>query len=467
MAAPTLRRKLEILADAAKYDASCASSGAQARDSRDGVGLGSTGPGMGICHAYAPDGRCISLLKVLMTNFCIYDCAYCVNRVSSNVERARFTVKELVDLTLGFYRRNYIEGLFLSSGIVRSSDYTLEQMIRIVRSLRIDHHFRGYIHLKLIPEASPELVEEAALYADRVSINIELPKDESLAALAPEKDVVVIKRAMGRVRLGIEAAKPEPKAKAKPPRFAPAGQSTQLIVGADQAADGDILARSEALYGGYGLRRVYYSAFSPIPQASARLPLSRPPLMREHRLYQADWLMRFYGFERAEIAGEGEMLDLERDPKLAWALKNRGFFPVDVNAADREALLRVPGLGVRSVDRILAMRRQGRLRLEDVARLCGSKRKVGAFILAEGWSPAGFDEAAASPEVIAFAARLLGIAPPPPIPFAEAKLSPMAASFYAESKRVRNDRIKQELGVTLRYPTYRDGLRALASSFFT
>jgi len=387
MVALNLRRKLEILADAAKYDASCASSGAGRKDSVGGKGMGSTGPGMGICHAYAPDGRCISLLKILLTNMCVYDCAYCVNRVSSNTPRARFTVQEVVDLTLSFYRRNYIEGLFLSSGIVRSSDHTMEMLVQVVRTLRVDHDFRGYIHLKLIPEASPELVAEAGLYADRVSINIELPRDESLASLAPEKDAVTIKRAMGRVRLGIDAGKVDKKARFAPKTFAPAGQSTQLIVGADSASDGEILARSETLYGGYGLRRVYYSAFSPIPESSARLPLARPPLMREHRLYQADWLMRFYGFSRAEIAGEGDMLDLERDPKLAWALRHREGFPIDVNSADREQLLRVPGLGVRSVDRILSMRRLSRLRLEDLGRLCGSVRKVRAFVVAEGWSP--------------------------------------------------------------------------------
>jgi putative DNA modification/repair radical SAM protein len=393
MAVLDLKRKLAILADAAKYDASCASSGTTKRDSRDGKGVGSSGPGMGICHAYAPDGRCISLLKILLTNFCVYDCAYCVNRVSSNTPRARFSVEEVVGLTLNFYKRNYIEGLFLSSGIIRDADYTMEQLVQVVRTLRQVHDFRGYIHLKLIPEASPELVNEAALYADRVSINIELPKDESLTRLAPEKDSVVIKKAMGKVRLGIDAARPA-KAKARPPKFAPAGQSTQLIVGADEAADGDILARSESLYGGYGLRRVYYSAFSPIPDSSANLPLAKPPLIREHRLYQADWLMRFYGFTRAEIAAPGEMLALDIDPKLAWALAHRGQFPVDVNSADREMLLRVPGLGVRSVGRMLGLRRRKRLRLEDVRKLCGSAAKVRAFIVADDWTPGLLTDAA-------------------------------------------------------------------------
>jgi putative DNA modification/repair radical SAM protein len=392
MAVLDLKRKLAILSDAAKYDASCASSGAAKRDSRDGKGVGSTDGGMGICHAYAPDGRCISLLKILLTNFCLYDCAYCVNRVSSNVARARFTVQEVVDLTLAFYKRNYIEGLFLSSGIIRSGDYTMEQLVAVARTLRLDHDFRGYIHLKLIPEASPELVNEAGLYADRVSINIELPRDDSLSALAPEKDLGAIKKAMGSVRLATEAAR-EP-ARTKPPRFAPAGQSTQMIVGADGASDGEILKRSEALYSAYDLRRVYYSAFSPIPDAAARLPLARPPLVREHRLYQADWLMRFYGFERAEIVGEAQDLDLEIDPKLAWALRNRGEFPVDVNLADRERLLRIPGLGVKAVDRLIVARRHKRVTLADLGRLTRGVARLKPFVIAADWTPGALAEEA-------------------------------------------------------------------------
>ncbi|OGN42374.1 MAG: putative DNA modification/repair radical SAM protein [Caulobacterales bacterium RIFCSPHIGHO2_01_FULL_70_19] len=395
MAQLDLRRKLSILADAAKYDASCASSGTSKRDSSGGRGIGST-EGMGICHAYTPDGRCVSLLKILLTNFCIYDCAYCINRASSNVERARFSVDEVVRLTLEFYRRNYIEGLFLSSGIIRSGDYTMEQLVRVARTLREVHDFRGYIHLKLIPEADPKLVEAAGLYADRLSANIELPRDEALRRLAPQKDVGVIKKAMGQVRLKVEAAKPQKRDRARPPRFAPAGQSTQLIVGADGAPDTEILQRSASLYGGYGLRRVYYSAFSPIPDSSTALPLSKPPLMREHRLYQADWLMRFYGFSAPEIgeAATGGMLDLAVDPKLAWALNRRELFPVDVNTAAREMLLRVPGLGVKSVDRILSVRRYRTLRLEDVARLCRGVDKVRPFITALDWTPGGLTDAA-------------------------------------------------------------------------
>jgi putative DNA modification/repair radical SAM protein len=378
--APTLERKLAVLADAAKYDASCASSGSVARHSRAG-GIGSTGAS-GICHSYAPDGRCISLLKILLTNFCIYDCAYCINRRSSNVERARFSVEEVVRLTLDFYKRNYIEGLFLSSGIIRNPDHTMEELIRVARTLRDEHQFRGYIHLKTIPDASQELVEEAARYADRVSINVELPTDAGLRDLAPEKRGQSIRRAMAGMRLRIEAARAEKKRQA----FAPAGQSTQMIIGADGADDRAILAASASLYSAYGLRRVYYSAFSPIPDASARLPLRAPPLRREHRLYQADWLFRFYGFGVDEILPEeGErMLDLELEPKLAWALRNRAAFPVDLNRGSREQLLRVPGLGVRSVKHILKLRRHRSISLEELTRLGVSMSKVAPFVVGSG-----------------------------------------------------------------------------------
>jgi putative DNA modification/repair radical SAM protein len=379
-----LLQKLEILADAAKYDASCASSGTSKRDSLgEKHGIGST-EGMGICHAYAPDGRCISLLKILLTNSCVYDCLYCINRRSSNVRRARFTPEEVVTLTLGFYRRNCIEGLFLSSGIIRSPDYTMEQVVRVAKLLREEHGFRGYIHLKTIPDASPELMAEAGRYADRLSINVELPTERALAQLAPEKDLPGIRRSMGRMRLRIDEARAERGS----PRFAPAGQSTQVIVGADASSDRDILAMSTNLYGNYGLRRVYYSAFSPIPDASAALPPQRAPLVREHRLYQADWLMRFYGFEAGELVTDGAgNLDLARDPKLAWALANRGQFPVDVNAAAREMLLRVPGMGVRSVDRILLARRHRRLRMDDLARLHLPMGKVAPFVIAADHRP--------------------------------------------------------------------------------
>ena len=385
-----VRQKLEILADAAKYDASCASSGTAKRNSRDGKGLGST-EGMGICHAYAPDGRCISLLKILLTNSCIFDCHYCINRKSSNVRRARFTAAEVVQLTLSFYRRNYIEGLFLSSGIIRSSNYTMEQMVEVARALRNDHQFRGYIHLKTIPDADPELVHQAGLYADRVSINVELPTVAGLARLAPEKSAPRIEGAMAANKIAIVDTADASKRYRSGPRFAPAGQSTQMIVGADAATDGDIIGRAASLYDRFGLRRVYYSAFSPIPDASAVLPLQRPPLMREHRLYQSDWLMRFYDYQPAEVAAAADpgtgMLPLDIDPKLAWALRFRDRFPVDVNRAPREALLRVPGLGVKAVNAILASRRWRRLRLADVARLTVSVAKLRPFIVAEDWRP--------------------------------------------------------------------------------
>jgi putative DNA modification/repair radical SAM protein len=390
MAQLDTRQKLEILADAAKYDASCASSGTAKRNSRDGKGLGST-EGMGICHAYAPDGRCISLLKILLTNSCVFDCHYCINRKSSNVRRARFTVDEVVRLTLDFYRRNYIEGLFLSSGIIRSPDYTMERIVEVARALREDYQFRGYIHLKTIPDADPELVRMAGVHADRLSINVELPTVGGLKRLAPEKSAARIEGAMGDLRGAIDDAGDARKRYKSAPRFAPAGQSTQMIVGADAATDGDIVRKASSLYGRFGLRRVYYSAFSPIPEASAVLPLQRPPLMREHRLYQSDWLMRFYGYAPDEVVAAADdatgMLPLDIDPKLAWALKHRARFPVDVNRAPREALLRVPGLGVKAVTAILASRRWRRLHLADVARLTVSIAKLRPFLIAEDWRP--------------------------------------------------------------------------------
>ena len=390
MAQLDVREKLAILADAAKYDASCASSGTAKRNSKDGKGLGST-EGMGICHAYAPDGRCISLLKILLTNSCIFDCHYCINRKSSNVRRARFTPDEVVQLTLSFYRRNYIEGLFLSSGIIASSNYTMEQLVEVARALREDHHFRGYIHLKTIPDADPELVHQAGLYADRLSINVELPTVGGLKRLAPEKSAARIEGAMGGLKTAIDDGRDAKKRYRSAPKFAPAGQSTQMIVGADAATDSEIVGKASTLYDRFGLRRVYYSAFSPIPEASAVLPLKRPPLMREHRLYQSDWLMRFYEYRADEVAAATDpttgMLPLDIDPKLAWALKFRERFPVDINRAPREALLRVPGLGVKAVNAILASRRWRRLRLADVARLTVSLAKVRPFLVAEDWRP--------------------------------------------------------------------------------
>ncbi|MDB5592819.1 putative DNA modification/repair radical SAM protein [Enterovirga sp.] len=374
-------RKLRVLADAAKYDASCASSGAPKRSAgRDGIG--STDK-VGICHSYTPDGRCVSLLKVLLTNYCLFDCVYCVNRRSSNVQRARFSVNEIVDLTIAFYKRNYIEGLFLSSGIIRSPDYTMEQLVLVAKTLRQERGYRGYIHLKTIPEASPWLIEQAGLWADRLSVNLELPTDEGLARLAPEKTATTIRSAMGQMRERIAQGRAEGRS------FSPAGQSTQLIVGADGASDEAILQTSAGLYESYDLRRVYYSAFSPIPDSSAVLPSRSPPLQRENRLYQADWLLRHYGFAVDEIAsgGEGGMLDLDVDPKLAWALKNRHRFPVDVNLADREMLLRVPGLGKRAVDKIVATRRHARLGLKDLTRLTGTLKRARPFLIADDHHP--------------------------------------------------------------------------------
>ncbi len=391
----SLNKKLAILSDAARYDASCASSGTTRRDSRDGKGLGST-EGSGICHAYAPDGRCISLLKILMTNFCIYDCAYCVNRVSSNTPRARFSVEEVVHLTTEFYRRNYIEGLFLSSGIIRSPDKTMEDMVQIARTLRERENFRGYIHLKTIPDAAPDLIEQAGLFADRLSINVELPTDAAVQAYAPEKNPGTIRAAMGDVKARRVASKERSHTGKRPPKFAPAGQSTQMIVGADGSNDATILGQATRLYGDFGLKRVYYSAFSPIPDASRKLPLIKPPLAREHRLYQADWLLRFYGFDVDEITGvaPGGNLDLDLDPKLAWALAHRALFPVDVQRADREMLLRVPGFGTRTVGRVLTTRRHRTLRYEDLQRMGAALKKARPFITVAGWTPGRMTDSA-------------------------------------------------------------------------
>ncbi len=413
-----LQDKLEILADAAKYDASCASSGAARKDSRDGKGVGSTG-GAGICHSYAPDGRCISLLKVLLTNACLYDCHYCINRRSSNVQRARFTPDEVVRLTLDFYKRNYIEGLFLSSGIIRSADYTMELVVEVARKLREEHHFRGYIHLKTIPEASPALIEMAGRHADRISINIELPTQQGLTRLAPEKNLARTQDAMRHIRGKIDERHAE-RLKTntpKPPPFA-TGQSTQMLVGADDSTDAVILHRADVLYSDYRLRRVYYSGFSPIPEPSALLPIKPPPLVREHRLYQADWLLRFYGFKVDEITSvTAPNLDLDLDPKLAWALRNRAIFPADINRASREILLRVPGLGVRNVERILSARRFTRLRIADLLRLRLPMKKVLPFIIAADHTPArlGLDDEALRARFLPPPRQTeLDFSPPPP-----------------------------------------------------
>jgi putative DNA modification/repair radical SAM protein len=371
-----LGKKLAVLADAAKYDASCASSGAKRAGTPGGIGHSD---GEGICHSYTPDGRCVSLLKILLTNYCVFDCHYCVNRLSSDVERARFTPEEVVQLTMDFYKRNYIEGLFLSSGVLRDPDYTMELVIRVARTLRESHRFGGYIHLKAVAGASTALLAEAGKWCDRLSVNVELPTAADLARLAPEKTLPSIERSM----LGIAEAHQE-----RPAAFAPAGQSTQMIVGATPTPDAEILATASSLYDRFKLRRVYYTAYSPIQKSDARLPAAAPPLVREHRLYEADWLMRHYGFAAGELTTAGAPnLDEDIDPKLSWALRNRAFYPVDVNVAPREALLRVPGLGVRTVDRIVAMRPHRSVGLADLARLRVPMQRVTPFVVTADHNP--------------------------------------------------------------------------------
>jgi len=370
--------KLRILTESAKYDVSCASSGTS-RGKKSGM-IGSAA-GWGICHSFAEDGRCISLLKVMLTNYCVYDCAYCVNRRSNDLPRATFSVSELVELTIEFYRRNYIEGLFLSSGVVRNPDYTMERLVRVVRDLRLVHRFNGYIHLKSIPGASPELVSEAGLYADRLSVNIEIPNETSLKALAPEKDFQSVFTPMRSIHQGFLKAKEERTRFRHAPRFAPAGQSTQMIIGATADRDRDILRLSSAFYRRPSMKRVYYSGFIPVNRYDTRLPaLSAPPLVRENRLYQADWLLRFYQFQVDEIVNAYPDLDLEVDPKLAWALRHPELFPVDVNRADYEMLLRVPGIGVKSARLIVASRRYARLGSEELRRMGLVMKKARYFI---------------------------------------------------------------------------------------
>jgi putative DNA modification/repair radical SAM protein len=374
--------KLSILADAAKYDASCASSAAPKRSSEGKSGVGNS-TGMGICHSYTPDGRCVSLLKILLTNFCLYDCQYCVNRRSSDVPRARFSPEEVVTLTLDFYRRNCVSGLFLSSGIIRSADYTMEQLVRVAKLLREEHEFRGYIHLKTIPEADPALIEEAGRYADRLSVNIELPTQLGLQTLAPEKEMGSIKQAMQTIYTGQQTILNEPKA----PRFTPAGQSTQMIVGADDTDDSTLLHTAESLYGDFRLKRVYYSAFSPIPNSPKSVPLAAPPLLREHRLYQADFLLRGYGYSANELlSGPGD-LALDIDPKLAWALEHRDVFPLDLNRAEPAMIARIPGIGIRTTKRLVELRRQRRIRYEDLTRLRCVLAKARPFIITSDYHP--------------------------------------------------------------------------------
>lgn len=381
-----LARKLAILADAAKYDASCASSGSK-RSRKDKDTLGDTN-GVGICHSYTPDGRCVSLLKLLLTNYCIYDCRFCVNRVSSDTPRARFTVDEVVWLTVEFYKRNYIEGLFLSSGIIQSPDYTMERLAEIARRLREVEKFNGYIHLKAIPGADPVLLDRAGRHCDRLSANIELPTEEDLQSFAPEKTIKTVDLTMSCIKDKRDESQAERKVSRAAPKFAPAGQSTQLIVGATPSTDTTILAQSSRLYNQHKLKRVYYSAFSPIPHADTQLPATTPPLIREHRLYQADWLMRFYGYTASEITTpDNPDLSLNLDPKHAWALRNPDFFPIDINKASRKALLRIPGIGVRNVNRILKARKSKRLKLTDLRTFRVVLNRAQAFIVTADWSP--------------------------------------------------------------------------------
>ena len=399
--------KLEILADAAKYDASCASSGTVRKAAPGGMG---NSTGMGICHSYTPDGRCVSLLKILLTNYCVYDCVFCVNRISSDTRRARFTPDEIITLTLDFYRRNYIEGLFLSSGIIQNPDYTMEQLVAVARGLRMEHKFNGYIHLKAIPGASSEILHQAGVWADRLSANVELPTQTDLTKLAPEKSLVTIRQTMSVITSEVERAKREALEAAKiisrpsagPQRsivkvatrstrrmkFAPAGQSTQMVVGATVTSDATILSLASDLYVTHGLRRIYYSSFSPFPKADSRLPIQAPPLVREHRLYEADWLMRFYGFAANELTtADRPNLDLKIDPKLNWALQNRERFPIDINRGSREELLRIPGIGYRTVARILSIRKYHWLRLEDLKKLRVFLRRAKAFVATADFTP--------------------------------------------------------------------------------
>lgn len=361
-------KKLEILSAAAKYDVSCSSSGSTRSNTPGGIGNAAKS---GICHSFTEDGRCISLLKVLYTNYCIYDCAYCVNRRTNDVPRACFTVKELTDITINFYRRNYIEGLFLSSGVVKNADYTMEQLVGVAKTLRLTHKFNGYIHLKAIPGASPELIKEAGLYADRLSVNIEIPSESNLKVLAPEKDYHSVLSPMSLIKVGIEQNKEERRHLRHAPLFTPAGQSTQLIIGATPDTDKQILSLASNLYHQNGLKRVYYSGYNPTNLYDSRLPaLSAPPLRRENRLYQSDWLMRFYEFRVDEIVNdEHPELELEIDPKLSYALRNPHLFPVDVNKADYHLLLRIPGVGVKSAKMIIAARGYRRLNSENLAKL--------------------------------------------------------------------------------------------------
>ncbi len=374
-----IQQKLNILADAAKYDVSCSSSGSNRKNTTGGLG---NGVYAGICHSFTEDGRCISLFKILMTNSCIYDCAYCINRRTNDRPRATFTPQEIVDLTIGFYRRNYIEGLFLSSGIIRNPDFTMERMVLVAKKLRVEENYNGYIHLKAIPGASQELIHEAGIWADRLSVNIEIPTESNLLRLAPEKNYPGILSPMSQIKNEILVSKEEHQKYRKVPLFAPAGQSTQLIVGATPETDRQIILLSSGLYKRQNLKRVYYSAYLPVNHYDERLPaLNRPPLVRENRLYQSDWLVRFYAFKAEEILAEDQpFLDLDVDPKLGYALRNMHLFPVDINRADYEMILRVPGIGVQSAQRIVQARRHRKLNTLHLKKIGIAMKRARYFI---------------------------------------------------------------------------------------
>jgi putative DNA modification/repair radical SAM protein len=386
----TIRNKLQILSDAAKYDVSCASSGSRRKNHSKGIG---NGMACGICHSFTDDGRCVSLFKILMTNHCIYDCAYCINRRTNDRPRATFTPQEIVDLTIGFYRRNYIEGLFLSSGVIKSPDHTMDRMVLIAKKLRKEENYNGYIHLKAIPGASDSLIHEAGIWADRLSVNMEIPTEPNLKKLAPEKNYPDIISPMGQIRDSILVAKEERKKYRKAPRFAPAGQSTQLIVGASPETDRQIILLSSGLYKKQNLKRVYFSGYLPVNEYDKRLPaITRPPLVRENRLYQSDWLMRFYHFKAEEILSEDQpFLDLDVDPKLGYALRNMHLFPVDINKADYEMILRVPGIGVQSAQKIILARKHRRLNFLHLKKL-GIVMKRAKYFMTTNELPASFSD---------------------------------------------------------------------------
>ena len=372
------KEKLEILADAAKYDVSCSSSGGK-RKNNGGLGDSSAS---GICHTYTEDGRCVSLLKIHLTNHCIYDCIYCVSRKSNDIKRAAFTVEEVVDLTISFYRRNYIEGLFLSSGIFKDADTTMERLVRVAKKLRNEHNFNGYIHLKSIPGASDILMQEAALYADRLSVNLEIPTESGLKLLAPDKNREDMLQPMRIVQKGIQQYKDEKKIIKSVPKFAPAGQSTQMIVGATNENDLQIIKVADHFYQNYGMKRVYYSGYIPVT-VDNRLPAitAEVPVLRENRLYQSDWLMRFYGFKADEILDSNmPFLDLEVDPKLSWALRHLDQFPVNLQTADYKMILRIPGIGVKTAMKIVSSRRFQVLNIDNLKKLGAAVNRAKYFI---------------------------------------------------------------------------------------